>query len=75
MKSRVDQILAMDLAGEDGDDISFANADSAISSPYLTYGNEAVAGAVGGPGGDRGPGGGGADRDDRSVRGDKSTGR
>ena len=77
MKSRVDQILAMDLAGEDGDDVSFSNTDSAISSPYLTYGNEVGNGATAndrtggsGPGADRD-----RDRDDRSVRGDKASSR
>jgi len=67
MKSRVDQILAMDLAGDDGDDVSFSNTDSAISSPYLTYGNEVGASGAGGAGERE------RDRDDRSVRGDKVT--
>lgn len=36
MKSRVDQILAMDLNGDDGDDVQF-NSGDAIPSPYLSY--------------------------------------
>ena len=36
MKSRVDQILAMDMNGDDGDDVQFNSAD-AIPSPYISY--------------------------------------
>lgn len=36
MKSRVDPILAMDLNGDEGDDVVFNSAD-AIPSPYLAY--------------------------------------
>jgi hypothetical protein len=42
MKSRVDQILAMDINGDDGDDVTYNTAD-AIPSPYLSY--EQVAGS------------------------------
>jgi len=48
MKSRVDQILAMDLTGDDGEDISFGGTDP-IPSPYLSYtidGSTAVGGSV-----------------------------
>ncbi len=66
MKSRVDQVLGMDLNGDDGDDVTFSSADHAISSPYLTYGNE-LGTANGGNNMDR-------ERatDDRSTRGDKA---
>ncbi len=37
MKSRVDMILAMDMNGDEGDEIAFDNAQP-ISSPYLSYG-------------------------------------
>ena len=33
----VDQILAMDINGDDGDDVAFNTIDNAIPSPYLSY--------------------------------------
>ena len=45
MKSRVDNILAMDINGDDGDDITFNSSDQPISSPYLSYGTGDAANA------------------------------
>jgi len=64
MKSRVDQILAMDLAGDDGEDISFGGGADPIPSPYLSYTNDGSA-TVGGS----------VAADDRSVAAPRSSSR
>jgi hypothetical protein len=64
MRSRVDQILAMDLAGDDGEDISFGGGADPIPSPYLSYTNDGSA-TVGGS----------VAADDRSVAAPRSSSR
>lgn len=39
MKSRVDQILAMDINGDEGEDVTFSEyGGNGIAQPYLSYG-------------------------------------
>lgn len=64
MKSRVDQILAMDLGGDDGEDISYGGGADPIPSPYLSYTNDGSA-TVGGS----------MAADDRSVAAPRSSSR
>lgn len=64
MKSRVDQILAMDLGGDDGEDISYGGGADPIPSPYLSYTNDGSA-TVGGS----------MSADDRSVAAPRSSSR
>jgi kinesin family protein 3/17 len=56
MKSKVDMVLAMDINGDEGEDVTYEHMQPPISSPYLSYGNNAAAGGAGG------------DNDDRSIR-------
>lgn len=58
MVSKVDPILRMNINGDDGDDIIFADAGAGIPNPYQQYGSDGA-----------NAGGGNAGGDDRSAKG------
>ena len=57
MVSRVDGVLGMPLSADDGEEVTFANAETGTPNPYLFYGPDDVgaSAAASGGGGTGGP--------------------